>query len=126
MSNKNNLRYALGALALSVSAASLAAPSEAQQFTEFWTPGKPNPSICKSPLLVSTPLGLPRCLQASNVVKRLQKLEDIASLNDEMCIRDRFPSLPCIVPGRGHGCARGGVLPCYCRSSCWPPPASPS
>ncbi len=38
----------------------------------------------------------------------------------------RFPSLPCIVPGRGHGCARGGVLPCYCRSSCWPPPASPS
>ena len=82
MSNKNNLRYALGALALSVSAASLAAPSEAQQFTEFWTPGKPNPSICKSPLLVSTPLGLPRCLQASNVVKRLQKLEDIASLND--------------------------------------------
>ena len=82
MSNKNNLRYALGALALSVSAASLAAPSEAQQFTEFWTPGKPSPSICKSPLLVSTPLGLPRCLQASNVVKRLQKLEDIASLND--------------------------------------------
>lgn len=33
-------------------------------------------------MLVSTPLGLPRCLQASNVVKRLQKLEDIASLND--------------------------------------------
>lgn len=77
MSNKNNLRYALGALALSVSAASLAAPSEAQQFTEFWTPGKPNPSICKSPLLVSTPLGLPRCLQASNVVKRLLRESEI-------------------------------------------------
>ncbi|MGV8663983.1 aminopeptidase, partial [Pseudomonas aeruginosa] len=74
--------YTLAALALSISAAYLTAPSEAQQFTEFWTPAKPNPSICKPPLLIITPIDLPRCLQANIVVKRLQTIECIARLND--------------------------------------------
>ncbi len=78
---KNNFRRVVGSLAFAVSTASFASPAADAEFKEFWSPGKPNPSICNSPLLVGTPLGLPRCLQASNIFTRLQALQDIASLN---------------------------------------------
>ena len=83
MSHKNSVRRVVGSLVLAASTSTLAAPAaEGDAFGEFWTPGKPNPSICKSPVLVGTPLGLPRCLEASNVLARLQELQDIATLND--------------------------------------------
>lgn len=82
MKQKNNVRRVVGSLALAASTATLAAsPSDSQRFNDYWSPGKPSLSACKSPLLVGTPLGLPRCMQAGNVLTRLQKLQDIASLN---------------------------------------------
>lgn len=83
MTHKNNVRRVVGSLILAASTSTLAAPApEGEAFGEFWTPGKPNPALCNSPVLVGTPLGLPRCLQASNVMHRLQELQDIATLND--------------------------------------------
>ena len=82
MTKKNNVRWVVGSLALIASTTGIAAsPSDSERFNDFWTPGKPPLSACKSPLLVGTPLGLPHCMQASNVLTRLQALEDIASLN---------------------------------------------
>ncbi|MHA6493636.1 M28 family metallopeptidase [Pseudomonas borbori] len=80
MKKKNNVRRVVGSLALAASSAALASP-ESQLYNDFWTPGKYDASACKSPLLVSTPIGLPRCMHATNVVTRLQKLEDIATTN---------------------------------------------
>lgn len=83
MTHKYNVRRVVGSLVLAASTSTLAAPApEGDAFSDFWSPGKPNPALCKSPLLVGTPLGLPRCLQASNVMHRLQQLQDIATLND--------------------------------------------
>jgi Zn-dependent M28 family amino/carboxypeptidase len=83
MQKKNNARRVVASLALIASASALAAPSaETARFDDFWSPGKPDPRVCRSPLLVGTPLGLPRCLQASNVMKHLENLQDIATLND--------------------------------------------
>lgn len=80
---KNNVKRVAGSIAFALSTAALAGPtSNAEQFKEYWSPGKPNAAICNSPLLVGTPLGLPRCMQARNVFARLQALEDIASLNE--------------------------------------------
>lgn len=82
MTKKNNVRWVVGSLALIASTTGIAAsPSDSERFNDFWTPGKPPLSACKSPLLVGTPLGLPHCMQASNVLTRLQALQDIASLN---------------------------------------------
>lgn len=83
MYKKNNAVRVVASLALAVSTAALAAPqSDPAQFNEFWTPGMPNPALCRSPLLVSSPLGLPRCMEVSNVMNHLEALQDIASLND--------------------------------------------
>ncbi|NWL78106.1 aminopeptidase [Pseudomonas taiwanensis] len=83
MTHKYNVRRVVGSLVLAASTSTLAAPApDGDAFGEFWSPGKPNPAICKSPLLVGTPLGLPRCLEAGNVMHRLQELQDIATLND--------------------------------------------
>ncbi|WP_044871449.1 M28 family metallopeptidase [Pseudomonas sp. LFM046] len=83
MTHKNRVRRVVGSLVLAASTSTLAAPApEGDAFGEFWSPGKPNPGLCKSPVLVGTPLGLPRCLEASNVMSRLQALQDIAALND--------------------------------------------
>ena len=82
MTKKNNVRWVVGSLALIASTTGIAAsPSDSERFNDFWTPGKPPLSACKSPLLVGTPLGLPHCMQASKVLTRLQALQDIASLN---------------------------------------------
>ncbi|MBT8767560.1 M28 family metallopeptidase [Metapseudomonas boanensis] len=83
MTQKNSVRCVVGSFVLAVSTSSLAAPElEGEAFKEYWSPGKPNPGICKSSVLVGTPLGLPRCLEATNVMTRLQALQDIATLND--------------------------------------------
>jgi Zn-dependent M28 family amino/carboxypeptidase len=83
MKKKNNIRRVVGSLALAASTATLAAsPDDSQRFNDYWSPGKPSLAACKSPLLVGTPLVLPRCMQASNVLIRLQKLQDIATMND--------------------------------------------
>jgi Zn-dependent M28 family amino/carboxypeptidase len=83
MKKKNNIRRVVGSLALAASTATLAAsPDDSQRFNDYWSPGKPSLSACKSPLLVGTPLVLPRCMQASNVLIRLQKLQDIATMHD--------------------------------------------
>ncbi|MBD2838297.1 M28 family peptidase [Pseudomonas sp. JM0905a] len=83
MTHKNNVRRVVGSLILAASTSTLAAPTpEGDAFGDYWSPGKPNPALCKSPVLVGTPVGLPRCLQASNVMQRLQELQDIATLND--------------------------------------------
>jgi Zn-dependent M28 family amino/carboxypeptidase len=83
MQKKNNARRVVASFALIASASALAAPSaETARFDDFWSPGKPDSRACRSPLLVSSPLGLPRCMQASNVMKHLENLQDIASLND--------------------------------------------
>ena len=83
MQKKNNARRVVASFALLASTASLAAPTaEIAAFDDYWSPGKPDSRVCRSPLLVGTPLGLPRCMQASNVMTHLQNLQDIASLNN--------------------------------------------
>lgn len=83
MHKKNNAPRVVASLALIASASALAAPSaETASFNEYWSPGKPDARVCRSPLLVGTPLGLPRCMQAGNVMKHLENLQDIATLND--------------------------------------------
>ena len=83
MQKKNNARRVVASFALLASSAALAAPSaEIAAFDDYWSPGKPDARVCRSPLLVGTPLGLPRCMQASNVMLHLQNLQDIASLNN--------------------------------------------
>lgn len=83
MHKKNNARRVVASFAVLASTAALAAPTaEVEAFNDYWSPGKPNPRVCQSPLLVGTPLGLPRCMQASNVMTHLQNLQDIASLNN--------------------------------------------
>ncbi|TFZ18379.1 aminopeptidase [Stutzerimonas stutzeri] len=82
MHKKNNAVRVVASLALIASSAALAAPkADTAQFNDFWTPAKPNAALCRSPLLVGTPVGLPRCMQASNVMKHLEALQDIATLN---------------------------------------------
>ncbi|MDT3709165.1 MAG: M28 family metallopeptidase [Pseudomonadaceae bacterium] len=83
MHKNNNALRVVASLAMALTGAAFAAPPvETQRFDDFWSPGKPDASVCRSPLMVGTPLGLPRCLQAGNVLKHLQSLQDIASLND--------------------------------------------
>ena len=79
---KNNFRRVVGSLAFAVSTASLASPPQMPNSRNSGVPANPTPPSAIRPLLVGTPLGLPRCLQASNVFTRLQALQDIASLND--------------------------------------------
>ena len=82
MHKKNNAVRVVASLALIASSAALAAPkADTAQFNDFWTPAKPDAALCRSPLLVGTPVGLPRCMQASNVIKHLEALQDIAALN---------------------------------------------
>ena len=80
MQKKNNARRVVASFALLASTAALAAPTaEIAAFDDYWSPGKPDSRVCRSPLLVGTPLGLPRCMQASNIMMHLQNLQDIAS-----------------------------------------------
>jgi len=70
------------ALALALSSSLYAAPPVPDElFNEFWSPARPDPSGCNSVLLNNSPLGLPRCMQASNTLYHLQMLQDIAAAN---------------------------------------------
>ncbi len=79
--NKKNVCQVVGSLALASSTAFAAPPLETEAFNDLWSPDKPNAAACNSILLVSSPIGLPRCMQATNVMKRLEALQDIATLN---------------------------------------------
>lgn len=77
------LRAASCALAFALSGSLYAAPPVADdQFNAFWSPDSPDPSGCNSVLLNNSPLGLPRCMHASNTLYHLQMLQDIATAND--------------------------------------------
>ncbi|WP_263141098.1 M28 family metallopeptidase [Pseudomonas sp. RIT-PI-AD] len=77
--NVKHVRAAVGSLALALSTAALAAPiKENDLLNEFWSPSRPNPFECSLGILNSTPMGLPRCMQASRISQHLQNLQDIA------------------------------------------------
>ena len=76
------LRATSCALALALSSSLYAAPPVPDElFNEFWSPARPDPSGCNSVLLNNSPLGLPRCMQASKTLYHLQMLQDIAAAN---------------------------------------------
>ncbi|MBK3749234.1 MULTISPECIES: M28 family metallopeptidase [Stutzerimonas] len=83
MHKKNNVVRVVVSLSLAVAAASaLAAPdAQTERFHDFWSPGKLDRALCRSPLMVGTPLGLPRCMQAENILSRLESLQNIATSN---------------------------------------------
>ncbi len=83
MHNKNNVVRVVVSLALAVSAATAMAapPVQAERFQDYWSPGKLDRALCRSPVLVGTPVGLPRCMEADNVLSRLEALQNIATLN---------------------------------------------
>lgn len=74
---------AIGSLCFTLSAQ--AAPGQ-QSLTdllnEFWSPGYLSPFECQFGILNSSPLGLPRCMQASNIMYHLEMLYGIAQAND--------------------------------------------
>ncbi|MGO1501336.1 MAG: M28 family metallopeptidase [Marinobacter sp.] len=49
---------------------------------DFWSPSYISPFECRFGILNSTPLGLPRCMQASNIQYHLDMLYGIAQAND--------------------------------------------
>ena len=56
--------------------------STAELLNEFWSPDYLGHFECQFGLLNSTPLGLPRCMQASNIKHHLDRLYGIAEAND--------------------------------------------
>lgn len=74
------LRFTFSALALTLSTSALAS-AESDLFNAFWSPTGAGLHECQSGVFNSTPLGLPRCMQASKVMTHLQALQDIASAN---------------------------------------------
>jgi len=56
--------------------------STADLYNAFWSPGHISPFECRFGILNSTPLGLPRCMQASNIQYHLDMLYGIAQAND--------------------------------------------
>ncbi|WPC04849.1 M28 family metallopeptidase [Pseudomonas benzenivorans] len=75
-------RFLGGALALALSTGLQAAPpSPSDLLNEFWSPARPTSAGCNSLLLNNSPLGLPRCMQASKTLYHLQMLQDIAAAN---------------------------------------------
>jgi Zn-dependent M28 family amino/carboxypeptidase len=49
---------------------------------DFWSPDRISPFECRFGILNSTPFGLPRCMQASNIQYHLDRLYGIAEAND--------------------------------------------
>src|SRR3989338_8049534 len=74
------LRFTVSALALTLSTSALAS-AESDLFNAFWSPTRSSLPECQSGVFNSTPLGLPRCMQASKVMTHLQALQDIATAN---------------------------------------------
>src|SRR3546814_19600762 len=59
MHKKNNAVRVVASLALLTGSVAFAAPQvDIPQFNDFWTPDKPKPSLCGSPLTVCTQAGL--------------------------------------------------------------------
>ncbi|WP_309044476.1 M28 family metallopeptidase [Marinobacter sediminicola] len=56
--------------------------SNADLYNAFWSPGHLSPFECRFGILNSTPLGLPRCMQANNIQYHLDMLYGIAQAND--------------------------------------------
>jgi len=78
--NKKNFGFVVSSLAFALSSSAFASPIS-DYFNEFWSPAAPNPGECNSVALTSTPLGLPRCMQASQITNHLQALQDIADIH---------------------------------------------
>lgn len=56
--------------------------STADLLNDFWSPDRVGRFECRFGILNSTPLGLPRCMQASNIQYHLDRLWGIAQAND--------------------------------------------
>ena len=82
MHYKKKLLFA--ALLASAAAPALASASQdlSQLFDKLWSPTRLGPLECRAGLLNSSPLLLPRCMQAQNTQQHLQMLHDIALAND--------------------------------------------
>ena len=81
MHDKKKLLFA--ALLASAAAPALASASQdlSQLFDKLWSPTRLGPLECRAGLLNSSPLLLPRCMQAQNTQQHLQMLHDIALAN---------------------------------------------
>ncbi|WP_434049546.1 M28 family metallopeptidase [Marinobacter salarius] len=74
---------ALGSLFFAITAhASPGQKSTGDLLNDFWSPDRINPFECRFGILNSTPFGLPRCMQASNIQYHLDRLYGIAEAND--------------------------------------------
>lgn len=74
---------ALGSLFFAITAhAAPGQKSTADLLNDFWSPDRISPFECRFGILNSTPFGLPRCMQASNIQYHLDRLYGIAEAND--------------------------------------------
>ena len=74
---------ALGSLCFSLTAqASSGQQSNADLLNKFWSPDRLGNFECRFGILNSTPLGLPRCMQASNIQYHLDRFYGIAQANN--------------------------------------------
>ncbi|WP_286220552.1 M28 family metallopeptidase [Marinobacter apostichopi] len=74
---------ALGSLCFTITAqASPGQQSTADLLNEFWSPDRLRSYECRFGILNSSPLGLPRCMQASNIQYHLDRFYGIAQAND--------------------------------------------
>lgn len=74
---------ALGSLFFAITAhASPGQKSTGDLLNDFWSPDRISPFECRFGILNSTPFGLPRCMQASNIQYHLDRLYGIAEAND--------------------------------------------
>ncbi|MEO4047663.1 M28 family metallopeptidase [Pseudomonas sp. CAU 1711] len=78
---KRQLLFA--SLLASVTAPAMAAETQdlSQLFDKLWSPSRLGPMECRAGLLNSSPLLLPRCMQAQNTQQHLQMLHDVALAN---------------------------------------------
>lgn len=74
---------ALGSLCFTINAqAASGQQSTADVLNEFWSPDRLLTYECRFGILNSSPLGLPRCMQASNIQYHLDRFYGIAQAND--------------------------------------------
>ena len=74
---------ALGSLFFAITAhAAPGKQSTGDLLNDFWSPDRISPFECRFGILNSTPFGLPRCMQASNIQYHLDRFYGIAGAND--------------------------------------------
>ena len=74
---------ALGSLFFAITAhAAPGKQSTGDLLNDFWSPDRISPFECRFGILNSTPFGLPRCMQASNIQYHLDRFYGIAEAND--------------------------------------------